>query len=206
MTDETAIIRYVDQFVKLSPEDAQQLLAAFQKVNLKKKQLIVQPDFPTPYRYYLLEGAMRAYVAAENGQEHTISLAIEDWWITDYNSYLYQQPATMFVMALEDTVALRLSHQKEQELKLQNPKFETFFRMIAERGLAYQQRRVITNLTMTAEERYRDFLEKYPLLVQRFPQYTLASFLGMTTEYLSKLRKRAGKRIPQADFQRSAEE
>ncbi|EDM38606.1 cyclic nucleotide binding regulatory protein [Pedobacter sp. BAL39] len=192
MRDETAIISYVNKFVKLSPPEAEALLSAFQKVVVKKRQSIIQPDFPAPYRYYVLEGAMRAYVAAENGQEHTISFAIEDWWITDYNSYLYQQPATMFVTALEDTIALRLSHVKEQELKAQNPKFETFFRIIAERGLAYQQRRIIINLTKTAEARYGDFLDKYPLLAQRVPQYTLASFLGMTTEYLSKLRKRMG--------------
>lgn len=192
MTDETAIISYVDKFVKLSAQEGENLLSAFQKILIKKKQLIIQPDFPAPYRYYVLQGSMRAYVVAENGQEHTISFAIEDWWITDYNSYLYQQPATMFVTALEDTVALRLSYIQEQQLKAQNPKFETFFRIIAERGLAYQQRRIITNLTKTAEERYEDFLDKYPLLARRVPQYTLASFLGMTTEYLSKLRKRRG--------------
>ena len=90
---------------------------------------------------------------------------------------------------------LQLDFKTEQELKKSNPKFETFFRMIAERSVAFYQRRIITNLTKTAEERYHEFEEKYPAIVQRVPQYALASFLGMTTEYLSKLRnKRVGKK------------
>lgn len=73
-----------------------------------------------------MQGAFRAYVVADEGQEHTITFAIDDWWITDYNSYIFQQPATMFVVALEDSIILQLDYEKEQELKLQNHKFETF--------------------------------------------------------------------------------
>jgi CRP-like cAMP-binding protein len=142
-----------------------------------------------------LQGAFRAYVVADEGQEHTITFAIDDWWITDYNSYIFQQPATMFVVALEDSIILQLDYEKEQELKLQNHKFETFFRIMAERGLAAQQRRIISNLTQTAEERYETFSNKYPQIVQRVPQYALASYLGMTTEFLSRIRnKRVSKK------------
>lgn len=142
-----------------------------------------------------MQGAFRAYVVADEGQEHTITFAIDDWWITDYNSYIFQQPATMFVVALEDSIILQLDYEKEQELKLQNHKFETFFRIMAERGLAAQQRRIISNLTQTAEERYETFSNKYPQIVQRVPQYALASYLGMTTEFLSRIRnKRVSKK------------
>ena len=142
-----------------------------------------------------MQGAFRAYVVADEGQEHTITFAIDDWWITDYNSYIFQQPATMFVVALEDSIILQLDYEKEQELKLQNHKFETFFRIMAERGLAAQQRRIISNLTQTAEERYETFSNKYPQIVQRVPQYALASYLGMTAEFLSRIRnKRVSKK------------
>lgn len=142
-----------------------------------------------------MQGAFRAYFVADEGQEHTITFAIDDWWITDYNSYIFQQPATMFVVALEDSIILQLDYEKEQELKLQNHKFETFFRIMAERGLAAQQRRIISNLTQTAEERYETFSNKYPQIVQRVPQYALASYLGMTTEFLSRIRnKRVSKK------------
>ncbi|WP_374166063.1 Crp/Fnr family transcriptional regulator [Arcticibacter sp. MXS-1] len=194
MSAENEIINYVRKFVPLSDEEALELQSAFKRVAIRKRQFVVQPGFPVPYRYYVVDGSLRAYVVNEEGQEHTISFAVEDWWITDYNGYIYQQNATMFVVALEDSVALRLEFSKEQELKARNPKFETFFRIIAERGLAYQQRRVINNLTLSAEQRYQDFLDKYPLIARRLPQYALASFLGMTTEYLSRLRRRASRK------------
>ena len=189
------IAAYIDKFVKLTEEEKELFSSCFKEVKIKKRQFIVQPNFIAKHRQYVLKGAFRAYVVADEGQEHTITFAIDDWWITDYNSYIFQQPATMFVVALEDSIILQLDYEKEQELKLQNHKFETFFRIVAERGLASQQRRIISILTQTAEERYENFLNKYPQIVQRVPQYALASYLGMTTEFLSRIRnKRASKK------------
>ena len=189
------IAAYIDKFVKLTEEEKELFSSCFKEVKIKKRQFIVQPNFIAKHRQYVLKGAFRAYVVADEGQEHTITFAIDDWWITDYNSYIFQQPATMFVVALEDSIILQLDYEKEQELKLQNHKFETFFRIVAERGLASQQRRIISNLTQTAEERYETFSNKYPQIVQRVPQYALASYLGMTTEFLSRIRnKRVSKK------------
>ena len=189
------ITSYIDKFVKLTEEEKELFSSCFKEVKIKKRQFIVQPNFIAKHRQYVLKGAFRAYVVADEGQEHTITFAIDDWWITDYNSYIFQQPATMFVVALEDSIILQLDYEKEQELKLQNHKFETFFRIVAERGLASQQRRIISILTQTAEERYENFLNKYPQIVQRVPQYALASYLGMTTEFLSRIRnKRVSKK------------
>jgi CRP-like cAMP-binding protein len=189
------IIEYIEKFVKLNEEERQLFTSCFKEVKIKKRQFIVQPNFTAKYRHYVLKGAFRAYVVADEGQDHTITFAIDDWWITDYNSYIFQQPATMFVVALEDSTILQIDFDKEQELKKANHKFETFFRIIAERGLAFHQRRIISNLTQTAEERYINFVDKYPQIVQRIPQYALASYLGMTTEFLSRIRnKRVSKK------------
>ena len=189
------IANYIQKFVQLLPEELEVFCNSFKETKIKKRQFIVQPEFTAKYRNYIVDGAFRSYVVGDNGEDHTITFAINDWWITDYNSYIFQQPATMFVVALEDSLIMQLDFKTEQELKKMNPKFETFFRMIAERSVAFYQRRLITNLTKTAEERYQEFDEKYPAIVQRVPQYALASFLGMTTEYLSKLRnKRVGKK------------
>ncbi len=184
------IIDYIERYVRLTEEERQIFGASFKEVRVKKRQYIVQPDFTARHRHYVVEGAFRAYVIADEGQDHTINFAVDDWWITDYNSYIFQQPATMFVVALEDSVILRIDYETEQEIKRKYHKFETFFRIIAERGLASQQRRIISNLTQTAEERYENFVEKYPHVVQRVPQYALASFLGMTTEFLSRIRNK----------------
>ena len=188
MQEYQALINHIQKRIQLSEEETNQFVSEFKIKKIKKRQFIIQPDFVAKYRTYIVKGAVRAYVVNDQGQEHTISFAIEDWWISDYNSYIYQQPATMFVVALEDAVLLQLDFESETKLKSANPKFETFFRITAERTAAFFQRRIITNLTSSAEERYDNFIEKYPSIVQRVPQYTLASYLGMTTEFLSKIR------------------
>ena len=190
MNGKEKITAYIERFVRLSEEEKAMFADAFEEVPVVKRQFVVQPEFTARYRYYVLEGAFRSYIVCHQGQEHTISFAIEDWWISDYNSYIYQQPATQFVVALEDSRVLRITHEKEAELKETHHVFETFFRIIAERGLAHYQQRITSNLTQTAEARYKRFLSKYPEAAQRLPQYALASYLGMTTEYLSRLRNK----------------
>ncbi|MCU7548247.1 Crp/Fnr family transcriptional regulator [Chitinophagaceae bacterium LB-8] len=182
--------QHVLKRVPFTEDELIEFCSCFKKAIIKKRQFIVQPEFTAKHRYYVVHGSFRAFVIGDEGQEHTIQFAIDDWWITDYNSYIFQQPATMFVMALEDSIVLQIDFETEQKLKSANHKFETFFRILAERTAAYMARRVITNLTKTAEQRYQLFLEQYSDVAMRVPQYALASFLGMTTEYLSKLRKK----------------
>jgi CRP-like cAMP-binding protein len=191
------IAAYINRTVSLTDEESAVFAAAFREVKIKKRQFIVQPDFIVKNRNYVVKGAFRAYVVDDNGQDSTIAFAIEDWWITDYNSYILQKPATMFVVALEDSDILEISYENEQLLKQQNHKFETFFRIRAERTAAFMQQRIIANLTLSAEERYDRFIEKYPHIAQRVPQYALASYLGMTTEFLSRIRnkKTPGKKL-----------
>jgi CRP-like cAMP-binding protein len=188
MTTHKNLIDHIQKKVSLSEEEAQEFISYFKLTKVKKRQFIIQPDFVAKHRNYVLQGAFMGYVVADAGQEHIIQLAIEDWWISDYNSYIFQQPATMFVMALEDSVILQLDFASEQKLKSMNHKYETFFRITAERSFAGMQRRIISNLTKTAEERFHEFEDNYPQIANRFPQYVIASFLGMTTQYLSKLR------------------
>ena len=194
MVNDSKIVAYINRFISLTDEEAEQFSSAFKEVKVKKRQFIVQPNFVAKHRSYVLKGAFRAYVVDDNGQDHTIAFAIEDWWITDYNAYILQQPATMFVVALEDSVILQIDQQAEQQLKSSNHKFETFFRIRAERTAAFMQQRIIANLTQTAEERFENFEKKYPHIMQRVPQYALASYLGMTTEFLSRIRNKRAKK------------
>ena len=192
---EERIIEYLSRTVNVTNEEAATFCAAFREVKIKKRQFIVQPNFVARHRNYVLQGAFRAYVVDDQGGDHTIAFAIDDWWITDYNSYILQKPATMFVVALEDSVILEMSYEKEVQLKKENHHFETFFRIRAERTAAFMQQRIISNLTQSAEERYENFVEKYPAIVQRVPQYALASYLGMTTEFLSRIRNKRTKKM-----------
>jgi CRP-like cAMP-binding protein len=188
MSDYRPLIEHIQKKVTLSEEETREFISCFKLTKVKKRQFIIQPEFVARYRNYVLQGAFMGYVVADEGQDHIIQLAVEDWWISDYNSYIFQQPATMFVMALEDSVILQLDYANEQQLKSMNHKYETFFRITAERSFAGMQRRIISNLTKTAEERFNEFEDKYPHIANRFPQYVIASFLGMTTQYLSRLR------------------
>jgi len=190
MPDYTDLKTHVRKRVTITDEEVDEFCASFKVLKVKKRQFIVQPEFVARNRFYVVQGSFRAYVIGDEGNEHTIQFAIDDWWISDYNSYIFQQPASMFVVALEDSVVLQISYEAEQLLKNSKHVYETFFRILAENTAAHMARRVIVNLTKTAEQRYALFLDRYPKIVSKVPQYALASFLGMTTEYLSKLRKK----------------
>ncbi|SNC65239.1 cAMP-binding domain of CRP or a regulatory subunit of cAMP-dependent protein kinases [Hymenobacter gelipurpurascens] len=182
------------QLPAMSADELVELTAAFTLRKVKKRQFIVQPGFTADHRIYVVQGAFRAYVIDPAGVEHTIQFAVEDWWITDVNSYLFRTPAQMFIEALEDSTIFEVEYATEQRLLQSNRRFETLFRLQAERAAAYHQRRLISALTRTAEERYEEFLAKYPAVVQRLPQYVIASYLGMTKGFLSRIRKHGGAR------------
>ncbi len=184
------LVDYVKKFVSLDEAEMEQFVSCFEEVKVKKRQFIVQPNFTNRHRGFVVKGAFRSYAEADDGQQHTVQFAIENWWVSDINSYIYQHPATLFIVALEDSTILQIQFEKEQELKSCNHKFETFFRIIAEKGLAFEHRRILFNLTHAAEARYENFLLNFPNFVQRVPQYALASYLGMTTEFLSRLRNK----------------
>lgn len=194
MSDKSKIVEFVRNKIEISESEIEPLSKAFVEKKLRKKQLIVQPDFTTHHRYFVTQGALRSFIIDNSGQEVTVALAIEDWWITDYNSYIFQQPATLFVEALMPSTVLQLSYDSQQKLMASNTKFESFFRIIAENGLAAQQRRLIVNLTQSAEERYDSFFKRYPQFINLIPQYIIASYLGMSTEFLSKIRNKKVKK------------
>ena len=194
MDDFSAIINYVSRFIKLDEEDKTYYASLLKIKTVKKKQFIVQPDFVCTHRTYILKGAMRAYLFDAGGQEHTVSFGIEDWWIADFNSYIFQQPATLFVEAMEDSTLIQISYENEQKLLETHPKFEKFYRILAQNGYANLQRRILSDISLNAADRYEHFLAKYPLLAARVPQYTLASYLGISHELLSKIRNKRVKK------------
>lgn len=190
---EKQLIDYVQNFVSLEDDEAELFVSRFEEVKVKKRQFIVQPNFTNKHRSFVVKGAFRTYSVTDDGQDYTLQFAIENWWVSDFNSYIYQHPATLFIVALEDSTILQIEYSKEQELKKANHKFETFFRIMAEKGLAFEHRRILFNLTHSAEARYENFLLNFPNIVQRVPQYALASYLGMTTEFLSRIRNKRTK-------------
>lgn len=189
-----AIVNYVSRYIELTREEEEYFISLLRLTKVRKKQLIVQPEFVCKYRSYVLAGAMRAYLLDDNAKEHTVVISIEDWWISDFSSYLNQEPATLFVEALEDSLLIQIDYHSEQLLMERIPKFERFFRLITQRSFAFLQKRLLSNLSMSAQERYDEFLNKYPAIANRVPQYALASYLGFSTEFLSKIRNNKTKK------------
>jgi CRP-like cAMP-binding protein len=133
---------------------------------------------------------LRAYYSDKQDKETTIMFGVADWWITDMYSFLNQVPAIMYIDALENSEVLELSKENMDNLYVDVPKFERFFRIIVQNAYVREQVRVIQNLSMPAEERYEIFLKKYPQVVQRVTLKQIASYLGITPEFLSTIRAR----------------
>ena len=189
MSSNDKMIEYLRQSVDVTDEEAMEFSSYFKEVRVKKGQYVIQPNFVARHRNYVLDGSFRGFVMDDKGNDHTISFAIEGWWISDVNSYINQVPATMFVVAMENSLIFQIDYESEKELKRINHKYETFWRIRGERGMAFLQKRLMSNLTHTAEERYDNFLQLYPSIAGRVPQYALASYLNMTTQFLSRIRK-----------------
>lgn len=190
MEDFSRVIEYVLRYVALSEDEIAQFTSFLKIRRVKKRQFIVQPGFVCRHKSYVVKGAFRSYLVDNEGKEHTLAFAIEDWWISDYSSLIYQEPATLFVEALEDAVLIQIDYDDEQTFLKEIPKLEKFERIITQRSLAFHQKRLLSNFTKTAEERYDEFMDKYSAIAKRVPQYALASYLGFSTEYLSKIRNK----------------
>ncbi len=185
-----SILANIERYVKLTEDEKQQFISILRTSRIKKRQFVIQPGYPCEYRHYILEGAFRVFYMDENGKEHTVSIGIEDWFFTDFYSYIYKEPATYFAEALEDSIILKMRYEEVEELCSKVHSFSQFFRLVTEKAFANSRKRIISNISKTSEERYWEYVEKYPQIVNRVPQYVIASYLGISPEFLSKIRSR----------------
>jgi len=188
--DYSSILNNINRYVSLSGSDIEKLTSIITTSRVKKRQFIIQPGFTCRHRTYIVKGAFRVFHLDDSGKEHTVSIGIEDWFVTDFLSYINQTPATNYAEALEDSIIFQMKHNDIEALCKEIHPLSEYFRITTEKAFAYSRKRVISSISMTAEERYDEYLQKYPGIVQRVPQYVLASYLGMSPEFLSKIRKR----------------
>ena len=189
------LIRNIGQYVSLTPAEEEMILAAFEPRKLKKKQFLVQAGEDCRFLNFVTAGCFRSYYTTPEGSEYIVQFAVEGWWINDNESFLQGVPALFDIEALEASEVLRISREKLGELYTAVPALERFFRIIYQRSFISLQKRVIAGMSQSAEERYTNFMDKYPEIASRVPQYHLAAYLGMTPEFLSKIRQQlsAGK-------------
>lgn len=184
------ILKNVGKHIALDKPEANRFTAVLRKVSVARKEVLFKQGGVCKHIYFVNSGALRAYYSDKQDKETTIMFGVADWWITDMNSFLNQQAALMQLEAIEDSEVLELSKADLDQLYIDVPKFERFFRIIVQNAYVREQVRVIQNLSMTAEERYEIFLKKYPKIVERVTLKQIASYLGITPEFLSAIRAR----------------
>ena len=188
MHDFSSILIHIAPHITLSEAEKELFISVLRSKKVKRKQFVEQPGYVSKYRTYVVTGVLRGFTIGTEGQEHTISLAVDDCFIGDAGSFLFQEPATLFIEAIEDSTLIQWSFESEQLLLEKIPRYATVMMQRSQQIAVMIERRVISQLSLSAEERYEEFAQKYPAFVQRIPLYIIASYLGMSREFLSKIR------------------
>ena len=183
------LFQKLDEKIQLTEEEKELSKSFFTPKKLRKRQYFLQEGDVCKYTAFVEKGMLRLYTINEKGSEHVMQFAFEGWWIADQFSFLTGEPAIYNIDALEDSELLLISKQAEEQLLQKIPKFERYFRLLLQNSLIATQRRLVGSLSQTAEERYTQLIETCPTIPQRVPQHMMASFLGITPETLSRIRK-----------------
>ncbi|WP_345947866.1 Crp/Fnr family transcriptional regulator [Mucilaginibacter sp. PAMB04274] len=184
-----AILNNVSKHIALTQAEKDIFTGMLQTKHLKRKQHWLATGDICRHSAYVTAGCLRGYTVDSNGYEHVLSFAPPDWWMADMYSLLTNQPGHLNIEALEDTEMLLLPKSSQEELYKLVPKFERVFRILAEKSLVAYQQRLIDNLSLPAAERYDRFCRRYPTLIYHLPQKQIASYIGVTPEFFSKMRK-----------------
>ncbi len=184
----TSILSNVARYIQLNDEESQIFINHLETKKIKRKQFLLTEGEVCKYSAFVTRGCLRAYTVDKGGIEHVLSFAPPDWWMADMYSLITQKPGSLYIEALEDTELILLSEINQEKLYLSIPKFERFFRILIEKSLVANQQRIVDNLSLTAEERYNIFCKRYPTLIDRLSQKQLASYIGVTPEFFSRMR------------------
>lgn len=187
--DPALILHHVAMHISLSSEERDFFVSLLQYKSVNRRQFLLKEGEVCKYSSFVNQGLLRGYTIDTNGFEHVLNFAPPGWWIGDMASLITQKPGVLYVQALEETKVIQLSKSNQEVLCTRVPKFERFFRILTENSLVSSYRRLTDTVSLTAEERYLNFCRKYPMLVQTLPQKQIASYLGITPEFLSKMKR-----------------
>ena len=188
------ILKNISRYIQLTKEETEYFTSLLKEKKLRRKQYLLQEGDICRHENFVVQGCLRTYHIDSKGQEHIVQFAVEDWWIGDMYSSLTGEPAEYNIDAIEDTEALLLTNESHEKLLHEAPVFERFFRLLMQNRFIAMQRRLRGNIVDTAEEKYKNFIRLYPNIAQRVPQHNIASYLGITPESLSRIRKQMAER------------
>ena len=185
-----SILQNISKHVSLTKEEETMFLAKTETKFVKAKTILFSAGKIADSTYFVNSGILRSFTINDNIIEHVLHFACEGWWIGDMYSLISQKPGNLFIEVLEDAEVVLLSRKNQNELFTQIPKLERFFRILTENSLVAHQERLMDNLSLTAEERFDKFCKRYPTIIQRVPQKQIASYIGVTPEFFSKMKSR----------------
>ncbi len=178
---------HLEELIRLTDDEFDYVLSHFKHVKKRKHQYLVQEGEIVNKEYWVIKGCVKSYFFDENGKEHIIQFGMENWWITDYESFVKRTPSNIFIDCIEDCELLFISYEDRDRLTAQMHKMERFWAKKSKYGRIALQNRILSLLKNTAKERYNLLLKKYPQLFQRVPKKLIASYLGVSRETLSRL-------------------
>lgn len=182
------ILANIRKHITLSEHEEYRFISQLEPRQLSRNDLVLQQGQLCSSIHFVNSGTLRAFHSYKAGKESTIMFAPADWWVTDMYCFIHQQPAMLTIEAICEAEILQLEKQKLDRLYVEVPKFERFFRIIIQNAYIREQLRVIQNLSMSAEERYHQFVAKYPEVARQVTLRQIASYLGITPEFLSTIR------------------
>ncbi|MEO6723304.1 MAG: Crp/Fnr family transcriptional regulator [Ferruginibacter sp.] len=186
--------QHISNHIPLTNKEMEDFCSLFQNKTIKRKSFLLREGEVCKFEGFVTKGIFRVYHIDKSGAEQILYFAIENWWITDIDSFTTERPSQLFIEELEDSEVLLIS-KKDKEFAYANfPKIEKLFRVMTQKTHVALQRRMIDNLSKTAGQRYLDFIEKYPQLHQRLSNLQIAAYLGISHEFLSKIRNKIATR------------
>ena len=183
------LYKKINEKTTLPPEQFELCKPFFTQKKLRKRQFILNEGDVSKYNIFVAKGLLRSYTIDEKGNEHILQFALEGWWTADLYSFFTDEPSLFNIEALEDSELLLITRPSWESLLDKVPAIERYFRILVQNSLIATQRRLIGSLSETAEQKYVKFMNAYPDSVQRVPQHMIASYLGITRETLSRLRR-----------------
>ena len=189
MDIENSIISEIFKGISFSQEEISLLESKLEEINFKKGSTLLKADEIVNNQYYVYSGCLRTYFIDKSGKEHTLQFAVKDWWISDYTAFFLTTKGIMNIESIQNTTFFKISKKNMEDLFCEIPQLETFFRKKMEGAFAGFQKRILASLAQSAKERYVSFISTYPNIEQSVKNYHIASYLGVTTESLSRIRK-----------------
>ncbi|MEB2774071.1 Crp/Fnr family transcriptional regulator [Algoriphagus sp. D3-2-R+10] len=187
----TQLLKYnISKHITLSDKEMEDFCGLFQPKEIKKKEFLLREGEMCNFEGFVTKGLFRVYHVDHKGFEHVLYFAIENWWITDIDSFTNQKPSQLYIEALEDSELLVISKLNKEHAYTKLPNIEKLFRIMTQKTHVALQRRMIDSLSKRADDRYVDFIEKYPQLSQRLTNLQIAAYLGISHEFVSKIRKK----------------